>query len=77
MCGATVTCTVTYMVGGPLLSVQGSGDKHLAVHRVDVVHVNGRLVRPCSSDAVADPFLQVLVRADLAEGDKHYALHAV
>ena len=54
-----------YMVGGPLLPVQGFGDEHLPIDGVYAVDVAGGLVGPGPGDAVANPHRHVLVRADL------------
>lgn len=50
-----------YMEGGPLLSVQGLSDKHVAADGVYVVDPTRRLISACSSDAVADANVLVLI----------------
>lgn len=54
-----------YVVRGSLLSIQGLGDEHVAADGVYVVDATGRLIGACSSDAVADPYVLILIRADL------------
>lgn len=53
------------MVGGSLLSVQGLGDKHVATDGVYIVDPTRGLISTCSSDAVADANILILIRADL------------
>lgn len=54
-----------YVVRGSLLSIQGLGDEHVAADGVYVVDATGRLIGARSSDAVADPNVLILIRADL------------
>lgn len=54
-----------YVVGGSLLSIQGLGDKHVSADWVYVVDATGRLIGARSSDAVADPYVLILIWADL------------
>lgn len=55
----------SHMEGGPVLSVEGLCDKHVAADGVDVVDAARRLIGAGSRDAVADPHVLVLIRADL------------
>lgn len=53
------------MIGCSLLSVEGLGDKHVAADGIDVVDTTRGLVGSCSSDAVADAYVLILIWADL------------
>lgn len=53
------------MEGGPVLSVEGLRDKHVAADGVDVIDAARRLIGAGARDAVADPHVLVLIRADL------------
>lgn len=70
----TVNCLLqnssTYMVGWPLLSVEGLGDKHLPCHRVNAEHLIGRLVSTHTCDAVSYLDLSVLVGANLCRTER-------
>lgn len=59
------------MEGGPVLSVEGLRDEHVATDGVDVVDAARGLICPGSRDAVADAHIFVLIGADLeAEENK-------
>lgn len=53
------------MEGGPLLPVQGLGDKHVAADGIYVVNSTRRLIGAGACDAVADANVLILIRADL------------
>lgn len=53
------------MEGGSFLSVQGLCDKHVAADGIYVVDTTRGLISACSSDAVADADILILIRADL------------
>lgn len=59
------------MEGGPVLSVEGLRDKHVAADGVDVVDAARRLIGAGSRDAVADAHIFVLIGADL-EAEQHF-----
>lgn len=60
----------SYMERGPVLSVEGLCDKHVAADGVDVVDAARWLIGTCSCDAVANSHVLVLIRADL-EAEQH------
>lgn len=51
----------SHMEGGPVLSVEGLCDKHVAADGVDVIDAARRLIGAGSRDAVADPHVLVLI----------------